>query len=115
MHANLFGAVAIALQLASGAAQAGTPMHGNADALLAIDQHRASVVDRVVTQWGEPLAQSGAGLNADQLREMLGGLRADHLLAASLAGTLDGLRNVLALAVASAAPPHNGLMPAKAL
>src|SRR5262249_35564447 len=33
------------------------------------------------------------------------GLRADQLLAASLAGTLDGLRNVLAIAVATSSSP----------
>src|SRR5258705_11275080 len=107
MRANLLGAVAITLQLASAAAQGGPALHGNADALLAVDQHRATVIDRVVTQWGEPLTQSGAGLNAEQLREMLGGLRADYLLAASLAGTLGGLRNVLALTVTSAAPSRD--------
>src|SRR5882724_13329265 len=45
--------------------------------LLAIDQHRATVIDRIVTQWGERLAQSGTGLSAEQLRTMLAGLRAE--------------------------------------
>src|SRR5947207_7646753 len=83
--------------------------------LLAIDQHRATVIDRVVSQWGDPLAQSSAELNTEQLRTMLGGLRADHLLAASLAGTLDGLRNVLAIAVTSTTSLRDGLLPAKAV
>ena len=46
-------------------------------------------------QWGEALAYSGAGVSRPQLREMLMGLRADHLLAASLAGNVDGLRSEL--------------------
>src|SRR2546429_2575795 len=64
--------------------------------LLAIDQHRTTVVERIDSQWGEALAYSGAGVSRPQLREMLMGLRADHLLAASLAGSLTGLRDVLA-------------------
>ena len=74
------------------------PMAG-ADPLLAIDQHRATVIERIVKQWGEPLAQSSAMLGAEQLGTMLGGLRADQLLAASLAGSLTGLRDVLANAL----------------
>jgi hypothetical protein len=83
--------------------------------LLAIDQNRSTVVDRVVGQWGEALAQAGAGLTAEQLRELLAGLRADHLLAASLSGTLEGLRNVVATAVTSNAGVKANLLQAKAL
>jgi hypothetical protein len=71
-------------------------------ALLSIDQNRTTVIDRIVTQWGDALVQSGAGLTADQLRSVLTGLRADHLLAASVAGSLRGLRDVLASAL-----PHS--------
>jgi hypothetical protein len=77
----------------SGAAQTSKP-----SPLLAIDQHRATVVERIVTEWGDRLVVSGAGVTREQLREMLFAMRADQLLAASLAGTLDGLRNVLASA-----------------
>jgi hypothetical protein len=73
-------------------------------ALLVIDQHRASVIERIVSEWGAPLEQSNAGISSVQLRAMLEGLRADHLLAASLAGSLSGLRDVLAAAVSGAAP-----------
>ncbi len=73
-------------------------------ALLAIDQHRASVIDRIVREWSVPLEASGAGIDREQLRAMLQSLRADDLLAASLAGTLSGLRDVIAMAVGSAAP-----------
>ena len=69
--------------------------------LLAIDQNRATVIDRIVSDWGAPLEQSNAGITSAQLRTMLEGLRADHLLAASLAGSLAGLREVLADALAS--------------
>ena len=85
------------------------------DALLAIDQSRATVVDRILMQWGDQLATSSAAVKPDQLRTILTGLRADHLLAASLAGTLDGLRNVLAVGVTSPAPLRDGLVQTKAL
>ena len=83
--------------------------------LLAIDQNRATVIDRIVTQWSTLLERSGAGLSGEQLRAMLAGLRSDYLLAASLAGTLEGLRDALATAAISSAPVKEGLMHAKAL
>ena len=86
-----------------------------ANPLLAIDQNRVTVVDRIVREWGESLTWSNAGINNVQLREMLMGLRADHLLAASLAGNLDGLRNVLANALTSTAQVTASLLQAKAL
>ena len=46
---------------------------------------------------------------------MLAGMRADHLLAASLAGTLDGLRNALSIAITSEAAVKPSLLQAKAL
>jgi hypothetical protein len=86
------------------------------NALLTIDQNRATVVDRVVNQWGDRLAASNAGITSAQLREILGGLRADHLLAASLAGSIDGLRDVVSGAlVHTAAAISPGLMQTKAL
>jgi hypothetical protein len=72
-------------------------------ALFTIDQNRATVVDRIVGNWGDALAQSEAGISREQLRTILNGLRADHLLAASLAGSLTGLRNVLANSLTSPA------------
>ena len=62
------------------------------NALLSIDQHRATVVDRIVADWSDAFAKANAGIDAIQLRTLLQGMRADYLLAASLAGTLDGLR-----------------------
>src|SRR4051794_14049053 len=60
--------------------QAQTQTRTVPNALLAIDQNRTSVINRVVAKWGSPLAQSDAGVDAAQLRTMLAGLRADHLL-----------------------------------
>jgi len=86
---------------------------GSVDALLAIDQHRASVVERVVDTWGARLAKSSALVPIDELRTRLLSLRADQLLAASLAGTLDGLREVIGADTLPATKP--GLRRVKAL
>jgi hypothetical protein len=83
--------------------------------LLAIDQNRATVIERIAHEWGEPLAQSSAALSPEQLRTMLAGLRADHLLAASLAGSLEGLRNTLAVAMTSTTAVREPLAHTKAL
>lgn len=65
------------------------------NALLTIDQNRSTVVDRIVSDWGDRLTASNAGISSAQLRDILSGLRADHLLAASLAGSIEGLRDVV--------------------
>ncbi|TMH00667.1 MAG: hypothetical protein E6H67_18910 [Betaproteobacteria bacterium] len=65
------------------------------NALLTIDQNRATVIERIVGEWGDRLESSNAGVDAAQLRQILSGLRADHLLAASLAGSVEGLRDVV--------------------
>ena len=65
------------------------------NALLTIDQNRSVLVDRIVTTYGMRLEQSGSGVSQEQLRGLLQGLRADELLAASLAGSLSDLRSVL--------------------
>jgi PEP-CTERM motif-containing protein len=69
-------------------------------ALLTIDQYRATVVERIVGEWGDRLARSNAGISAAQLRQILSGLRSDHLQAASLAGSVEGLRDVVSGALA---------------
>jgi hypothetical protein len=57
-----------------------------ADALLQIDINRSAVVDKIVTTWsGEMRTSEHATFHAG-----LSGLRADRLLAASLAGTYEG-------------------------
>ena len=86
-----------------------------ASPLLAIDQNRVTVVDRIVAQWGEALSRSDAGVGSEQLREMLMSMRADQLLAASLAGSLDGLRNVVAAALVSEGDVKRSLLHAKTL
>ena len=65
------------------------------NALLAVDQNRNVVVDRIVGAYGLQLEQSGAGITREQLRSMLQMLRADELLGASFATSLADLRHVL--------------------
>jgi hypothetical protein len=88
------------LVIASGPAQAQTT---KPDALLAVDQNRATVIERIVNSWGDQLALE-AGLSRAQLREMLAAMRADQLLAASLAGSLSGLHAVMTQALPATAP-----------
>lgn len=83
--------------------------------LLAIDRNRETVVDRVVLQWGEALSRANAGITSEQLRAMLRAMRADQLLAASLAGSLDGLRDVIAAALTDDAQMKPASLYAKAL
>ncbi len=61
------------------------------DALLSIDLNRAAVVEKITASWGKelPAAQLGA------FKDKLMALRADQLLAANLAGTFDGVLEVL--------------------
>jgi hypothetical protein len=80
--------------------------------LLAIDQNRASVVERVVANWGPAFARSAAAVGVDELRQSLLALRADRLLAASLSGTMDGVRN--AIGVDASAAPSFAVKPAAA-
>jgi len=98
MNSMRKGLCGLGLVAIVGAAAAESPIV-KPDPLLVIDQNRATVVNRVVATWGEPLAQSTAGVTPDQLREMLAALRADQLMAASLAGSLEGLRDVLARSI----------------
>src|SRR5438874_3601198 len=81
--------------LATLIAFAASAQHIVPSALLTLDQNRATVVERIVGEWGERLARSNAGVSTPQLREILNGLRSDHLLAASLAGSVEGLRDVV--------------------
>src|SRR6184192_719891 len=99
-------ALALALAVCSGAVTANTSI--KPDSLFAVDQNRSTIIDGVVTAWGTQLELSGAGLNRDQLRSMLVKLRADQLLAASVAGSLSGLRSVLSNAadIQYKAPSH---------
>ena len=65
------------------------------NALLAVDQNRNLIVERIVDAYRCKLEQSGAGITREQLRSMLQMLRADELLGASFATSLADLRHVL--------------------
>jgi hypothetical protein len=62
------------------------------------------VLDRIVADWGNDLAKSNAGITVEHLRSMLLAMRSDYLLAASIAGSLEGLRNVIASSLVGVAP-----------
>jgi hypothetical protein len=94
-----WSAVFIGLWMSHAGAQSASP-----SPLLAIDQHRATVIERIVAEWGDKLAAANAGVGREQLREMLSAMRADQLLAASLAGSLAGLHDVVAQALVAPAP-----------
>jgi len=94
-------AVLAAATLLAGPASAATI---RSETLLAIDQDRAAVIERIVDRFGGELAKSGAGIDAAQLRAVLQRLRADHLLAASVAGSVDALRDVVARSLTSSSP-----------
>jgi len=83
--------------------------------LLSIDQNRSTVVDRIVGDWSDALAKANAGITADQLRETLLAMRSDYLLAASISGSLDGLRNVIDSSLRDRAPGSAKLATPKAL
>src|SRR5205814_807014 len=90
----LFAALAVAVDAV--VAQVGlSPIRVEPSSLFVIDQHRTTVVERIVNEWGDRLAISGVQVTREQLREMLFAMRADQLLGASLAGSLTGLRDVL--------------------
>lgn len=92
---------ALGVAMLSGTA---TARDANAESLLAIDQDRGAFINRIVDRFGPQLEQSDAGVTRAQLRDMLQKLRADHLMAASMAGTVSGLRDVIANSLASSAP-----------
>src|SRR6266536_6506332 len=97
-------------------ATSASAQHVVPNALLTIDQNRPTVVERIVGEWGERLTASNAGISSAQLREILSGLRADHLLAASLAGSMEGLRDVVSGAlVHTDAAVSSALMHTKSL
>jgi hypothetical protein len=62
-----------------------------ADALLAIDMNRSAMIERVVATWQGKLSIEQEAL----VRTALAMMRADRLLAASLAPSLDGLLSVI--------------------
>jgi hypothetical protein len=89
-------AAGIALLLAGPVSQA-IGAEFRPDPLLSIDQNRPVVIERIVEVFRPAF---GVGQEAT-VRQALAGMRADHLLAASLAPSLDGLLAVLKSAEAS--------------
>jgi hypothetical protein len=65
-----------------------------ASPLVAVEQHRMSIVKRIVDEWSPRL--DGAAWNAESLSNALWELRADRLLAASLAGSFSTIDLVIA-------------------
>ncbi len=61
------------------------------DALLSIDQNRAAVVEKILFAWGKEIP----AVQAESFKQKLSSLRADHLLAANLSGSFDGVLEVL--------------------
>ncbi|HEY3563839.1 MAG TPA: hypothetical protein VGL96_02450, partial [Casimicrobiaceae bacterium] len=90
--------------LVSAAVCCAQPVEHAADALLAIDRQRESVVERIVATWGAALAKSSEPVSIDDLRARLMGLRADRLLAASLSGNEQGVRAAGGLNAATTKP-----------
>ena len=75
------------------------------NALLSIDQNRSTVVERIVGEWGAELAASPTpGSRSSNCGRRYSGMRADYLLAASVAGSLEGLRNVVASSLIGTTP-----------
>ena len=71
-----------------------TPAFAHPDALLALDLNRSAVVNKIIAKF--ETEQTGARLQG--LRGKLFELRADQLLAASLAGSVDSVINIVAAA-----------------
>jgi hypothetical protein len=66
--------------------------------LFAVEENRASIVEGILVSWRASLAKAYGNATPEQeaqLRSSLMALRADKLLSASLAGTLDGLSKAL--------------------
>jgi trimeric autotransporter adhesin len=72
------------------------------DALLAIEMQRSVVIEKIVSAWNKEIPVS----QQQSLTDKLATLRADHLLAASMSGSFDGVLEVLSSAniTHSAAP-----------
>ena len=68
------------------------------DSLLSVDVNRSAVIDRVLASWGTELPQAQTTSFAAQLNA----LRADELLAVSLAGSFEGVLKIMQVAQRSA-------------
>ncbi len=61
------------------------------DALMQIDMNRGAVVERIMSSWSKEIP----AVQLTSLKEKLMGLRADHLLAANLSGSFEGVLEVI--------------------
>ena len=84
-------AVCLALVLPAGIALAGPIAKVKPDTLLAVDMNRSAIIDGVVANFKSQLTPNQEKV----LRDTLSTLRADRLMAASLAPSFDGLLTVL--------------------
>jgi len=84
-------AIALALVLPAATAAAGPLAKMKADTLLAVDMNRTAVIDGVIANWKSKLSPA----DEQVVRETLASLRADGLMAASLAPSFEGLLTVL--------------------
>lgn len=94
----------MALGAMEAASRAPHPTATPASTLLAVDLNRVSIVDGILARWREDLRATSRATWDDAeatLREGLLRLRADELLSARLAGTVQGLGIAFALADAS--------------
>ncbi len=92
-----------ALTLAAGFAALSHAATTPPDALLAIDMQRSAVVEKIVATWGKELPEA----QRTSFSKTLTALRADHLLAASMSGSFDGVLEVLGAAKQSGVSAHS--------
>jgi len=87
--------IAASLALPSSVSSSALPIAP--DPWLAVDRNRTGIVADLVSRWDEVTKSERAGvLSEGQLRDALAKLRADHLFAATLAGTYAELLSVFA-------------------
>src|SRR5947208_3599493 len=84
-------AVCLALAMPAGMAVAGPLGKNKPDTLLAVDMNRTAIIDGVVANWKAELTATQEKV----LRATLSTLRADRLMAASLASSFDGVVAVM--------------------
>jgi hypothetical protein len=94
---NAFASAALSLTCASAIAANATPAHASnafaskPDALLQIDMNRSAVIEKIVESWKKELPAA----QVESFKQKLEGLRADHLLAANLSGSFDGVLEIV--------------------
>ena len=84
-------AVAMALALPIGAAWAAPTDRVKPDSMLAVDMNRIAVINGIVANWKSQLS----AVQEKVLRDTLSTMRADRLMAASMAPSFEGLLSVM--------------------